>query len=363
MVTISVDRIKRISTALFKAAGCSDYEAKRVTDLLVLSNLQDHDSHGVVRVPLYIRGIREGRIKPGAKLEIVKETSTTALINGNFGIGQVIATRGMEIAIEKAKKNSVGVVSIYNCNHIARMYDYAAMALDHDMIGFVSVNVGNGLVTPYGGSKGFLGTNPLCFAIPSGEGKPVILDMATSIHAAGKIRVAYARGERVPEGWIIDSQGNPTTDPAVIYGPQIKVKGIERESGERGSILPFGGEVGYKGYGLCLVADILSGAISGSGCGSQARGNGVFMMALNIESFQPVEAFKARVDGLSHECRSIPAAPGYVGPHGKSEVLVPGDPERIHEEKNRRTGIYIEDTTWNSIVKEAQEFNIDINKI
>lgn len=361
MVTLSAERLKRICVAIFKGAGCSDYEAERTADLLVLANLRGHDSHGVGLLPGYIRGIQRGSTKLGAEIEIVKETPIMALINGNLGLGQVVATRAMEIAIEKAKKNGVGIVSIYNCKHIARLADYAAMALEHDMIGFVTANVGpagpgrprgeRGTVAPFGGAKGVLGTNPLCYAIPAGEEEPIIFDMATSVWPIGKVRVANARGEKVPEGILLDSQGRPTTDTKEYQGPP------------RGAILPFGGIVAHKGYGLCLVVDILSGALSGSGCALRARTNGVFMMALDIAQFRPIEEFKAEVDSAIRECKATPVIPGFVGPHGEKEVLVPGDPERRLEEKNRRGGIFVEDTTWNLIVETAGSVGVDIEKL
>lgn len=352
MVRLSHDRLKQICVAIFRGAGCSDYEAERVSELLVFANLRGHDSHGVGLLPGYINGIKRGSIKTGTEIEIVKETPNTVLINGNLGIGQVIATKAMEITIEKAEKHGVGIASVYNCNHIGRMTDYAAMALEHDMIGFVTVNVGpNVSVAPYGGAKGALGTNPLCYAIPTGEEESILLDMATSVCAAGKIRVANARGKEVPEGWLLDSQGHPTTDTTAYYGPP------------RGAILPFGGYVAYKGYGLCLVVDILSGALSGSGCGTNSHTNGVFMMAIKIADFRPVKEFKVDVDRVIQECKSTPIRPGFVGVHGEKEVLIPGDNSRRNEEKNRREGIFVEDKTWDLIMAAAKDFKVDIEKI
>jgi len=361
MVTVSAEQLKRISIAIFKGAGCSDYEAERVSELLVLANLRGHDSHGVGLIPGYVNDIRSGSTKLGAKIEVVKETPVTALINGNFGLGQVVATRAMEIAIEKAKKNGVGIASIYNCKHIARLTDYAAMALEHGMIGFVTANVGpagpgrpqgdQNVVPPYGGARGVFGTNPLCYAIPAGEEPPIIFDMATSIWPTGKVRVANARDEKVPEGILLDGQGRPTTDTKAYYGPP------------RGVILPFGGIAAHKGYGLCLVVDLLSGALSGYGCALRSHTNGVFMMALDVACFRPVEEFKADVDEVIQECRATPPAQGFVGPHGEREVLVPGDPERRAEERNRREGIYVEDTTWNLVTKAAKDVGVDIEKV
>lgn len=352
MVVIPSDRLMKISVATFKAVGCSEYESNRVSELLVLANLRGHDSHGVgIYIPGYIQRIKKGDIKPGAKVDIVKENPTMALLNGNNGLGQVIATRGMEIAIEKAKNFGIGAVSIFNCNHIGRLADYASMALEHDMIGFIVGNVGGKAVAPHGGRKGVFGTNPLCYAIPAGKEEPIIIDFATSVFAGGKIIKAIARNESVPEGVLIDHEGKPTTDPSKYLRDP------------RGAMLTFGSLVGYKGYGLCLMVDILGGALSGQGCASKARGNGVFIMAIDIAKFRPIEDFKTDVDRVILECKSTPVLPDYVGLHGEREVLVPGEPERRAEEKNRREGIYFPESTWNDIVKTTKEVGLDIQKI
>ena len=349
MVTISAERLERISLASFKAAGCSDAEAERISELLVLANLRGHDSHGAgIYIPVYISRIHNGMIVPGAVPEIVKETPVMALLNGNKGAGQTNATRGMEIAIEKAKDTGVGVVSIYNCNHIGRMSDYAEMAVEQDMVGYLTANVGGSFVAPHGGAKGVFGTNPICYAIPAGEEETVVVDFATSFFAGGKLSVGIARGTRLPEGVLIDHVGNPTTDPGVY------------RTKPRGSLLPFGGMVGYKGYGLCMVADLLGGALSGNGCASEAYTNGVLMTAYDISTFRDVDDFKADVDKVVRACRNTPPQNGYVGLNGETEVLVPGDPERMAEEKHRREGIYISDSTWAQMVEVASGVGVDI---
>jgi uncharacterized oxidoreductase len=349
MVTISAERLKRISLASFKAAGCSDKEAERISELLVLANLRGHDSHGAgVYIPVYINRIHSGMIVPGAIPEIVNETPVMALLNGNKGPGQTNATRGMEIAIEKAKNMGVGVVSIFNCNHIGRMADYAEMAVEHDMIGYLTANVGGSSVAP---AKGVFGTNPICYAIPAGEEDTVVVDFATSFFAGGKLSVGMARGTRLPEGVLIDHEGKPSTDPAVYW------------TKPRGYLLPFGGMVGYKGYGLCMVADILAGALSGNGCASEAYTNGVLMMALDVSKFRSVDEFKADVDKVVRTCRDIPPSKGYVGLNGETEVLVPGDPERISEKKLRKEGIYISEKTWTNMVEVSSGVGVDIERI
>jgi uncharacterized oxidoreductase len=355
MVIVSADRLKKIAYTVYTAAGCTDEEATLMSTYLVDANLKGHPSHGAgVYIPSYTDRIIAGSIIPGSQPEIVNETSSTALVDGKKGVGQLNATKSMEIAIRKAKEHGVGIVSIFNCNHIGRMSDYAAMALKHDMIGFIIANVGGSSVAPHGGAKGVFGTNPMCYALPAGEEDPIIVDFATSVFAGGKASVAIAKGEQMPEGVLLDHQGYPTTDPFSYWAPKGK---------PRGPLLPFGGIVGYKGYGLCLVADILGGALSGSGCASKARSNGTFMMAVDISKFRPVEEFKADVDQVIRECKAIPPRPGYVGLNGETTVLVPGEPERIAEEKNKVIGLEIPDPQWERIHETAKKVGADISNI
>jgi len=334
------DELRDVSARILRALGVSEGDAELVSRLLVEANLRGVDSHGVMRLPEYAELIRQGAIKLGTKIEVVRDSPTTALINGNWGLGQIIGTRAMEIAVAKARSSGMGSVGIFNCNHIGTLAHYAMMALDYDMIGFVACNSAPGVV-PYGGTSPELGTNPFAFAIPAGEEKPVVLDIATSIVAEGKVRLKMKRGESIPPGWIVDSKGNPSTDPAALYAG--------------GALLPFGE---YKGYGLGLVVDILSGALTEAGCGHNLRGiatQGVFMMALDVGSFTSVEAFKERVDNLIRAVRSSPKASGSLG------VFVPGELEFKEEERRRREGLFIEDETWRSIRKLMDEPDIPPN--
>lgn len=361
MPTLTADRLLRICVAIFKAAGCSDYEAERTSDLLVKANLRGHDSHGVLRVPGYVRSIQKERTKLGVELEIVNETPATALIDGNSGLGQVIASKAMEVAINKAKENGVSVVSVYNCQHIGRMADYAEMALEHDMIGIVMANTGP-LGTVYGGMGSKIGTNPICYAIPTNEEAPIIFDFATTVAPIGKVMVKRARGEDLPPDWALDKEGKPTTKTDDIFAPM---------GGLIGSLLPFGGSVAYKGYGLCLVVDIFGGLLSGAGTGTAraddyvrfAGGNGVFMQVINISNFQDVQTFKSNVDKVIRNVKACTPAPGEYMNMEPGEILVPGDPERRREEKYLREGVFVEDATWGRIVATAKNVGVDIEKI
>jgi len=350
MPVFSADQLRTVAQEVFKKVGSSAKEAQLVADLLVKSNLAGHDSHGVIRIPWYVQAVKEGRAKPGAKVSIVRETPTMALIDGHWGWGQVVATRAMELAIKKAKKSDVSAVGAINCWHIGRLADYSLMALKHNMIGVTMVN-SSPLVAPYGGSKRILSTNPMAFAIPAGKEKPFLLDMATSVGAEGKMRVKLNRGEKVPDDWLLDKEGRPTNNPADLYAG--------------GALLPFGATVGYKGYGLCMLVDILCGALTGGGCTSSKEylarkffgGNGTFVMAINIASFTPVSRFKARMDELIKVIKQSPVAQGFT------EILIPGEPEYRSEEKRLREGIPIEEKTWQDICQTAKGLGLNAEKI
>jgi len=324
---------------ILEASGASKDEAEIVANNLVEANLRGQDGHGVLMLPRYLEQVKKGQTRFGANIEIVKETPSTALVNGNWGFGQVIGVRSMEIAIRKAKSHAVGLVAIFNCNHIGMLAHYPMMALNHDMIGITLCN-SSPEVTPYGGRMRKLGTNPISIAIPADKEKPIVLDMATSAVAAGKIRAKHAKGEKTPEGWMIDNDGKPTVDPAVF----MSLKGM---------LLPFGG---YKGYGLSLVVDLLGGALTGAGCTSTEFqvGNGVIMCAINIDNFTPVPTFKKRADDLIRSIKSTPTAPAF------NEILVPGEPEFRTMEERSKKGIEIDDMTWQALKSIGEQLELDM---
>lgn len=343
MPVLNYEKLRRLSVEIFKVAGVPDKEAELVSEFLVKANLAGHDSHGVIRIPPYVKRIRKGEVVPGAKLDVVSETHTTALLNGNWGLGQVVGTKAMKMAIEKAKKNMVGVVCAFNCNHVGRLADYMMMAVEEDMIGIAAVNSLKG-VAPYGGMERMLSTNPISYAFPTNQEKPFVLDIATSVCAEGKVRVKLHKGEKLPDGWIIDKEGNPSNNPADFY------------SG--GAILPLGGEVGYKGFGLSLAVEVLGGILSKAGCSylEAKKGNGVFMEAINIEGFISVDNFKEEMDNLIRAIKNSKPRPGF------DEILIPGEIEFRTEQKRLHEGIYIPEKTWNEIKDTAKKLGIDIEE-
>lgn len=339
MPIYSAKYLMEVTTKIFEAAGATEYEAACVAEHLVKSNLVGHDSHGVVVIPEYIEMIKKRRIRPGAELEVLEETPTTALIDGNWGFGQVVAKEAMEIAVKKAKANGVSAVGIRHIYHIGRLGYYSMMAAEQDMIGVVMCNSGP-IMAPYGGRARVLSSNPISVAVPAGKRKPFLMDFATSVVAGNKIIVAYNRGERIPLGWMLDKNGKPTGDPSDIF--------------DGGVLVPFGG---HKGYALALLVDILGGILTGHGYTSSPEfeaGNGTFMMAIDVGRFMSIDAFKERVDALLETVKGSPRASGF------QEILIPGELEFRAEAKRLKEGIYVSEKTWQSIVAVAEELGVKI---
>jgi uncharacterized oxidoreductase len=341
-------QLTNLSKSLLKAAGASEEEASIVSRYLIKANLAGVDSHGISNLTNYIKGLRKGVIKVGASFEIMRETPCTALVNGNWGFGQVVCTKAMNIAIEKAKKTGVSAVGIFNCNHIGRLADYTQMAIEHGMIGFVASN-GDPNVAPYGGKKPILSANPLSYGVPAGVQKPIVVDFATSASAEGKIRTFLYRGEQLPPGWILDSEGRPSTNPADLYEPPLPPAQIKMV----GALLPAGG---YKGYSMGLVVDALAGALTGSGCSEEVTSgltNGVFIMVVRIDQFVPLEEFKARIDRLIRAIKNSPKAQGF------EEILIPGEPEFNESEKRSKSAIPVPEIIWNNLIATCKEYGLD----
>lgn len=346
MPTQTVQELEQLAVAIFRAMGSDQTEAQIVGRHLVGANLAGHDSHGVLRIPQYVKAIRDSRIRLNSHVKVVRESPAGVVLDGQLAFGQVIAVEAMRLAIGKARESAVCAVSVFNSNHVGRLAAHTQMAAESGMIGLLTVNAGGAgqLVAPFGGVAGRLATNPISIAVPSPDGSPpLVLDIATSVAPEGKLRAYRQRGERVPDGWIIDHEGRPTTDSKDFYGPPA------------GALLPLGGPAGHKGYGLALMFDILAGGLSGAGCSRpnpQPTGDGLFLMAIDVRQFSPIEEFRARVAELVEHMKSCPPAPGFP------EVMVPGEYEFRQEQKRRREGIVVEETTWGEILAIARELGI-----
>jgi LDH2 family malate/lactate/ureidoglycolate dehydrogenase len=344
MPTVAHDRLQTIAEELLIGAGASPTEAEIVARHCIGANLAGHDSHGIIAIPTYIDRIKKGHIVPGAPYEVEKESPTHMVVNGNWGFGYVVTDRTIRTLIKKAKGSNVAAATVYRQSHIGRLANYPLIAAQNDMIGLITADSGRSpkAVAPFGGREARLGTNPISMAVPSDLDAPLFLDMATSAAAAGKVAVAVARGDQVPDGWVIGADGKPTNDPT-----QLK-KG--------GALLPLGGpDGGYKGTGLAVMVEILCGLLTGLGYGVEPTGrhnDGCFIAVFNVSAFRPLAEFKAEVAEFARYLKATPPAAGSQG------VLYPGEIEHAKEQARRRDGIDIEDATWKALAGLAEEFGL-----
>jgi uncharacterized oxidoreductase len=333
---------------LFVAAGVPPAEAETIARSLVGANLCGHDSHGVMRIPQYVGFVREGKLVPGAPLTVLRETAAILAADAGWGPGQVQAHRLLDRLLPKAQAVGIAGGTLRRCGHIGRVGEYAESAAGKGLALFATVNShGSGRrVAPPGGTQGRLSTNPICIGCPTPT-DPLILDFSTSAVAEGKVRVAFQKGEPIPEGWVLTNAGAPTTNPADLYADPP------------GSILPFGGAQAYKGFGLGLMMDALAGGLSGGECSRPDRpmpglGNSVVFVLWDVDAFGGRECFLAAVGGLTDFVRSTPRAPGV------DRITLPGDPERLSRRRREVEGIPIPDGTWGLLTKLAGELSVAV---
>jgi hydroxycarboxylate dehydrogenase B len=338
------DALQTFAVDIFQAIRVPQDGAAWLAELLVRANLRGHDSHGVIRIPQYIASWRKGEANPTAEPEILQEGPATALVDGKLGFGQIVARRGMEVAMNKAATVGVSTVGVFNSNHIGRLADYTEMALTRDMLAILAVNAGGAgqRMAPWGGRAPRLSTNPIAFACPAGNAPPISFDIATTVAAEGKVRVKRNRKEQIPLGWVLDGEGRATTDPNALYG------------NPPGTILPAGG---HKGYCLALMVEVLGGIMARGGHSTEHPGplrNGVFMIVVDIARFVPPESFRSEVDDLVRYLKTCPTVPG------TEAILAPGEPEAIMEKERRRLGIFVEDQTWQQIQEIGRDLGVNV---
>lgn len=322
--------LEHFAQQLFERMGVTPADAALTARSLVEANLRGVDTHGVTRVlTAYVRRLQAGVMNARTEIAVVQDAPSTALIDGKNSIGQVVATRAMQLAIEKAKATGSAWVGATHSNHFGAAAYYALMAVEQDMIGIVMTN-GIPSVAPTGGRKAMLGTNPIAFALPAGQQPPVVVDMATSVVARGRITLFAKQGLPMPEGWALDSEGRPTTSADAALA---------------GTLLPVGA---YKGYALALMIDLLCGVMTGALFGAHFGGPlaedmvnksdvGHLFGALDPARFLPLAVFKERMDWALSDLRACPPAEGSRG------VLIPGDLERLERERRLREGIPLPD--------------------
>jgi uncharacterized oxidoreductase len=348
MPTFTPDQLTCLAHTLLTAGGVPADDAAVVARHLVGANLAGHDSHGVLRIPQYLQYLRDGKFRVGVELDILHETPAVLAADANWGLGQVQAHRLLARLIPKVKALGVAAGTLRNCAHTGRLGEYAETAAAAGVAFFGTVNShGAGRrVAPPGGIEGRISTNPICLGVPT-AGDPVILDFGTSAVAEGKVRTYYQTRQPVPEGWLLDHAGRPTTNPAVLYEEP------------RGTILPFGGPQAYKGFGLGLLLDLLAGGLSGGACSNPAAplagvGNAVLFVLFDPTFFGGVECFLKQTTELAAYVRACPPASGVVC------ITLPGDPERAMRAKRTADGIPIPDETWALLVKEAETWGVPI---
>ncbi|MET4272890.1 MULTISPECIES: malate/lactate/ureidoglycolate dehydrogenase [unclassified Bradyrhizobium] len=351
MVTIQVQKLIDFVTEVFAHAQSSPDEARRIATYLTAANLTGHDSHGVIRVPVYIRWQKSGAVVPNQNAEIVLDTPSLAVVDGKFGYGQTVTAQAVRIGIEKCRKAGLAAVALRNAGHIGRVGDWAEMAAAEGLISVHFVNAaGSLLVAPFGGVEKRLSTAPYCVGIPREGQDPIVLDFATSVVAEGKVLVASRGGKKLPKGALVDADGSLSEEPAVLYGPYTPDGPRDHTKGT-GAIRAFGE---HKGSGLAFMCELLGGALTGTGATSGGRrfANGMLAFYVDPKVVDTSHVFDAEVSRYADFIRATkPVA-------GMDQVLIPGDPERKTRAERTRNGIPLPDDTWAAIVNTAREVGV-----
>ncbi|MBI4206921.1 MAG: Ldh family oxidoreductase [Betaproteobacteria bacterium] len=299
---VSIPQLEAFIERAFEAVGISKSEAGIIAELMVRADVQGSEGHGVFRLPQYIRRIKGGAVNVKPNIRLAREAAGMALVDGDNGMGHLVMRFATHKAIEKARESGIAWVGVRKSNHAGPASLYATMPLEHDMIGlYLAVGNANHL-PPWGGIDMLLSTNPIAVAIPADDELPVVLDMATTVAAYGKVKTKAQRGEMMPEGWMVDREGKPLLDP---------------KRASEGFLLPIGG---YKGYGLALIIGLLAGTLNGAAMGKDVvdfnaddttpTNTGHVIVAINVEAFQPIAQFKQSVDTLVRDLRNSRTLPG-----------------------------------------------------
>jgi uncharacterized oxidoreductase len=349
--TITAPVLIEFTRELLAAVGVPRDDAEIVAASLVGSNLRGHDSHGVMRVPQYVDFVERGEYRLGVALEVVHETPSLVISDAQLGLGQVQAHRLLDLVIPKAGALGVAVGTARDSGHIGRLGEYAERAAESGLLLLATVNNrGAGQrVAPPGGIEPRLATNPFCASVPTTDPQsPIVVDFGTSVVAEGKVRGYYISGRSVPDGWLLDHDGRPTNDPAVLYQSPL------------GSILPLGGAQSYKGFGLGLIMDLWAGGLSGGECSHEGAppkggiGNNVFFMA-----FDPIHfaGYDSLVDQATHLVDYIRATPRAAG---VASITLPGDPERASLKERLSSGIPLDEQHWTKLTELAKRLHVSV---
>lgn len=354
-ILLSPAALRATTERIVHAAGSTPEEASTVAHNLVLANLSGHDSHGVGMLPRYVDAVLEGGLQPNARVAVQLDTGSLLVLDGQRGYGQSVGEQAMQLGIERARAHGSCIMTLAQAHHLGRIGHWAEMAVDAGLVSLHFVNVmAQPAVAPWGGADGRFGTNPCCIGIPVAGHEPFVLDFATSRVAQGKMRVAHNEGRRVGEGYLIDPDGRPTTDPGVVVVPQAP--------GARGNLfgalLTFGE---HKGYGLAAACELLGGALTGGGTwhgahdGRRAVYNGMLTILIDPERLGTRAVFERETAAFVDWLQQAPAAPG------TDAVQVAGEPERRQRQRREQHGIRVDAGTWAEIGQAATKVGLDLS--
>ena len=345
MTPMNPDKLADFLTAVYQRVSVPAPDARLLADSMLQADLWGHQSHGVLRAGWYLARLQAGVMKARTAARQVVDAGAVAVVDGAEGLGHVLTRDAARDAISRAKRHGIGAVAVRNSNHFGTCMYYTRMGAEAGCVLLLASN-GGPAMAPWGGTKKILGTSPWSVAAPAGRHAPLIMDMANTAVARGKIFVARKRRERIPEGWAIGPDGRPTTDP------QEAIDGL---------ILPM---AGHKGYAIAVVIDMLAGVLSGSEFLSgvhgpyetrKRSGAGHFLLALNIEAFQPLADFNARMERYIEELKSVPRAPGVA------EIFYPGEIEARNDARNRKEGLELPGETIADLAKIASEMKVPLD--
>ena len=342
---IKADALERLVAAIFVGEGCAEAEAAAIGRHLVSSNLAGHNSHGVIRVPRYVAGLREGKVLKSRTIRVITDSAAMAVLDGGYGFGQWIGEQAVAFGLDKARASGgTAIVALRNSGHLGRIGGWAEIAAEAGFLSVHFVNVaGSLLVAPFGGVDRRMSTAPFCAGVPRPGAPPIILDFATSLVAEGKVLVASNGGKPLPAGALIEPEGRLSTDPQTLYGP-ITGPGQRTPGKGKGAIRAMGE---HKGSGLAFMCEILAGALTGGGCAGPDPRDRITNGMLSI--YMSPAAFGSNGDFAAELRRYVDFFKSSRPDHEGGEVLTPGEPELRYRTKRLKDGVPLEDETWEAL--------------
>tara|TARA_B100000029_G_scaffold516797_2_gene634464 strand:- start:56678 stop:57718 length:1041 start_codon:yes stop_codon:yes gene_type:complete len=346
MPVVPYDKLNKLSRAIFRSTGIPEEDANILGDHLTNSNLLGHDSHGVWFLPRYVPDLKS-KYRSWEERRVIIDKPGFTQIDGNNANGIVAVTKAISLAVEKARNSTIGLITLQNVSHIGRLGDFPPRIAAEGMIGMVGLNGGGEFVSPFGSADRRLRPEPIAFAVPRGKGPPLMLDMTLSVVAGGKIEQKIERNEPIPDGWLIDQEGQYVNDGSRYHAEPDQV-----------GVLPLGGlQFGHKGHGLAMMIEAIIGPLSNAGCTGGKGGGGILIAALNIEAFMDLDDYTEEIEAHIAYVGSAKTLPGF------EKVYAPGEIEEENKRKNLVEGIHIPEKTWKAIAETARECDVDFPNI